>query len=93
MMLTPNVHVLRDHPLHNVNTDNFPMYSLNEGQMPRYLSQTYQDLSLHMLNSVMCFERLGGVYVFTCICIDWCKSLFREMLFLYFLNESKVKNG
>ena len=44
-----------------------------------------------MLNSVMCFERLGGVYVLTCICIDWCKRLFLEMLFLYFLNESKIK--
>ena len=29
----------------------------------------------------------------TCICIDWCKSLFHEILFLYFLDESKMKNG
>ena len=29
----------------------------------------------------------------TCICIDWCKSLFHEMLFFYFLDESKMKNG
>ena len=60
--------------------------------MPRYLSFN-QDWSLHMLNSVMYFERLGGVYVLNCICIDWCKRLFHEMLFLYFLNESKIKNG
>ena len=61
--------------------------------MPRYLSLN-QDLSLHILNSVMCFERLGGVYVLNLYCsIDWCKSLFHEMRFLYFLNESKTKNG
>ena len=59
--------------------------------MPRYLSFN-QDRSLHMLNSVMCFERLGGVYVLTCS-IDWYKSYFHEMLFLYFVNESKKKNG
>ena len=27
----------------------------------------------------------------SCICIDWCKSLFQEMLFLYFLDESIKK--
>ena len=41
----------------------------------------------------MCFKRLGGVYVLACICIDWCKSLFHEMLFLYFLDESKMEKG
>ena len=59
--------------------------------MSRFLS-FYQDLSLHMLNLALCFIRLGGVYVLTCICIDWCKSLFNEMFFLYYLDESKMKN-
>ena len=29
----------------------------------------------------------------SCMCIDWCKSLFHEALFVYFLDESKMKNG